>query len=142
MGTDLNAKLIYLTHPKSGKKGAILNMKDPMVLADKYGKKKRERNADKGVCHVEMQEMLHCLKRNNGMDDKCGQQVASLLKGEKNQTEVENLKSGLGADGEIDPKVATRILKKNAQQPNREAWRIQRNLLTKLPGIKMQRYPQ
>ena len=64
------------------------------------------------------------------------------VQAEKNLTEVENLKSGLGADGEIDPKVATRILKKNAQQPNREAWRIQRNLLTKLPGIKMQRYPQ
>ena len=52
--TDLNAKLIYLTHPKSGKKGAILNMKDPMVLADKYGKKKRERNAGENFPSVKI----------------------------------------------------------------------------------------
>jgi len=146
---DINKKIAYLTHAKC-RHSNKLKTKDPIALQNKYFAKKAKNSqaaTSNNTCHVEMMDMLDCLKRNKGCNHKCGDFIASLLACEKNykaeqeKIKVETQASGMTEEGRIDPKVANNLLGKHPNQPSKQGWAEQRNSLVKLDSVKVQPFP-
>lgn len=145
---DINQKIAYLTHRKSTKAGAapLLKTKDPIQLKNEYLPKRKRETADQ-ICHDEMMDMLDCLKRNNGYNEKCSSQISKLLKCESSYklNQERRLKeaklSGKTVDGDVEQSIANKLLKKNPTLANQQAWRVKRNLLVRLDSAKIQPYP-